>query len=87
MAIITKTTYGFVTQYYDTTIGKWTSQEFVAGDMVDYTDEANNNINDKGAKLPYLPFDMVQPTEDDSIEQLDDTKIVRLGGSDESPST
>lgn len=59
MAIVKKTTVGFVIQEYDTETGKFVSQEFVAGDQVDWED----NFGDALCNPPneYLSFDMVQP--------------------------
>ena len=59
MAIVNKITYGFVTQQFDTKTGKFISQEFTAGDQVDYENkrgEAVDSIDE------YLEFDMVQPS-------------------------
>ena len=70
--IIKKIVHGYVVQTFDTKKGKFTSQEFVAGDC-DYekkdgspTFEYDNPESD--AKFfahpdgePYLSFDMVQP--------------------------
>ncbi len=80
--LINKITTGFVIQTYDTDKGEYISQEFKAGDQVDY--EGNNgeslSINalsnlgfgpfaDSGE--PYLPFDMVQPCKEGDISHTD----------------
>jgi hypothetical protein len=64
--IVEKITVGFVIQEFDTKTKKFVSQEFIAGDQVDYEDENGDPV--KGLSLEaivkeYLPFDMVQPTE------------------------
>ncbi len=69
--IINKTTVGFVVQQFDTEKGKFISQEFVAGDDVefDYDDYSDKDVNDTVSPQdvmddfgdPYLPFEMVQP--------------------------
>ena len=74
--IIKKITVGFVVQTFDTETGKYVSQDFVAGDQVDYEtekqningaflDDKNNVLDDVCSKMPfpepYLPFNMVQP--------------------------
>jgi len=63
--LVRKITVGFVTQVYDTKRKKWISQEFTAGDQVDFEDSKGNpadvaeyELNKNGA---YLPYDMVQP--------------------------
>ena len=70
--IIKKVTTGYVTQQYDTEAKQWLSQEFIAGDEVDWEDENGNPTDppedfedDKGWSSvdvgSYLPFNMVQP--------------------------
>lgn len=70
--LIHKITTGFVTQTFNTETGKYISQEFTAGDPVEYEDEFRDNLTaEKMATVgfgpqapngePYLPFDMVQP--------------------------
>jgi len=56
--IVKKITVGFVVQVYDTETNKYTSQEFVAGDQVDFEDEYGKAVDSISA---YLPFEMVQP--------------------------
>lgn len=72
--LIRKITHGFVIQVFDTETSNWLSQEFVAGDQVEY-ENANTNepcdledanyFNKDGDPEAlgesYLPFDMVQP--------------------------
>mgnify|MGYP003343097949 CR=1 FL=1 len=61
---INKITTGFVIQTFDTEKNEWVSQEFVAGDTVDYETE-HGEVIDSGHSFfenePYLPFDMVKP--------------------------
>lgn len=61
---IRKITTGWVTQTFDTDINDWVSQEFFAGDEVNWEDENGETIatEDVGDALDnYLPFNMVQP--------------------------
>ncbi len=59
---INKITYGFVVQKFDTKTGKFTEQEFVAGDQVEYEDMYGDTPSDKFVdKVGELNFDMVQP--------------------------
>jgi len=65
---INKTTCGFVIQTWDTDLQKWTGQEFVAGDQVEY-EKAGTFQTLTPAQIwpnqpePYLPFQMQQPDE------------------------
>ncbi len=61
--LIKKITTGFVIQTWDTEKLIFTSQEFVAGDQVDYEDEKGQYpFNDSfEGEIGYLPFDMKQP--------------------------
>ena len=66
--LLKKITHGFVIQVLDPSKGRWTSQEFVAGDQTEYETEDGETINDLDfteqagvGEEPYLPFDMVQP--------------------------
>ena len=72
--IINKITTGFVIQQWDTKKKAWVSQEFTAGDQCDYEnvygdtsteggDSFQDLLVDKDGNEPYLPFDMVNPTE------------------------
>lgn len=55
-----KITIGYVVQVYDTELGRYVSQEFVAGDQVMVEDMEGNPVD--GDEIPdYLPFDMLQP--------------------------
>lgn len=54
-----KITVGFVVQTFDET-GQPVSQEFVAGDQVDYETLTGEPI-DAPANEVYLPFEMAQP--------------------------
>jgi hypothetical protein len=56
--IVKKVTTGFVIQSFDTNTRKYTGQEFIAGDQVDYETETGHPIE---SFSEYLPFDMVQP--------------------------
>ena len=67
MAIVKKITVGFVIQEYDTETGKFVSQEFMAGDQVDWEDEDGNAIPKEDA---YLSFEMVQPEDIESVEDI-----------------
>jgi hypothetical protein len=67
--IINKITNGFVSQLFDTETGKYTHQDFVAGN-VDYEDQTGNPVDPVECGMqaadgtePYLPFDMIQPSE------------------------
>jgi hypothetical protein len=59
MAIIRKITYGFVDQQFDTDTGKFISQEFTAGDQVEFEDRHGEAVDEISE---YLEFDMVQPS-------------------------
>lgn len=64
--VISKITTGFVIQNFDTELQAWVSQEFVAGDEVDYEVDGDpiNEADFEDRVLTgqfYLPFDMVQP--------------------------
>ena len=77
MTLIYKFTTGFVKQTFDTEQGKFVSQEFTAGDCVEYEDEHQfpvfpERFKDENGKKCYLPFDMVQPEERETINELID---------------
>ena len=70
--LINKITTGFVIQTFDTDTRQYISQNFVAGDQVDYESTDGQtpiedgfmesvNFGPYAEKEPYLPFDMVQP--------------------------
>lgn len=71
--LINKITTGFVIQTYDTDKKEYSEQEFFAGDEVNY--ELPNGESADWAEMgkvgfgphaeeePYLPFDMVQPSD------------------------
>ena len=65
--LVNKVTAGFVVQVFDTELGRFVSQEFVAGDQTDYEDKDGNAVESKVLEVDgmqaYLPFDMVQPVE------------------------
>ena len=56
--IVNKTTPGFVIQQFDTETRRFISQEFIAGDEVDFEDEDGEPVDSFDE---YLPFDMTQP--------------------------
>jgi hypothetical protein len=58
--LVKKITTGFVIQAYDTETRKYTGQEFIAGDQVDWEDEYGEKLVECSTK-EYLPFNMVQP--------------------------
>ena len=63
---INKTTYGFVTQTWDTVLNRWIDQGFVAGDQTEYEEAATDRILAPAdiwpdGPEPYLPFHMKQP--------------------------
>jgi len=63
MKYINKITTGWVTQRYNPETQKFVSQEFYAGDDVSYEDGVSGAlINDCEPDMPYLPFDMVDPS-------------------------
>jgi hypothetical protein len=63
--IVNKTTTGFVVQKFDSETGRCLSQEFVAGDQVEWEDQAGNAVEDGqyGIDLEglYFPLEMKQP--------------------------
>ena len=59
--IINKITTGFVIQQFDTEKQKFVSQEFIAGDEVDWETEVGQPADMD--ESPYLPFNMEQPDE------------------------
>jgi len=65
--IVRKVTPGFVVQEFDAATGRCLSQEFVAGDQVDWEDRAGNAISDGdfGIDLEglFFPQEMKQPEE------------------------
>jgi len=63
---INKITYGFVAQQWDTELQKWTSQEFIAGEVEDYETEDGDPPGlsfEDALKMEDEPlsFEMVQP--------------------------
>ena len=63
---INKITPGFVIQTWDTELNRWISQEFVAGEQVEYEHVGSNRTLDPSdiwleTPEPYLPFLMSQP--------------------------
>jgi len=60
--IINKITTGFVIQTFDSATGKFLTQEFIAGDQVDYENLFGEAVDAREGDN-YLPFDMYQPNE------------------------
>lgn len=60
--IVNKITIGFVIQQFDTETNTFVSQEFIAGDEVTYENQMGEAVD---SFLEYLPFEMVQPTEEE----------------------
>ena len=80
--MIYKITVGFVTQTFETHKNKFVSQDFTAGDTVDYEDSQGNPLDNKSIDFEllsksYLPFDMVQPGK--KYIQLLDTDSKQIG--------
>ena len=63
--LIDKITIGFVIQTFDTDTRQYTSQEFIAGDDVQYEQDGQSVnaqlMEDCDGIEPYLPFNMEQP--------------------------
>lgn len=60
--LIKKITVGFVVQTWDDDKKRWVSQDFVAGDQVDWeTEDGTPIVVDSTSEVPYLHFNMVQP--------------------------
>lgn len=63
--ILNKITTGFVVQKFDSDTGRCLSQEFVAGDQVEWEDQAGNAVEDGQCGIDleglYFPPDMKQP--------------------------
>lgn len=68
---INKITTGFVVQTFDTDSGKFTEQNFTAGDETTWNDHFGNQLERNSELIvshgwldePYLDFEMVQPNE------------------------
>lgn len=58
--IINKITTGFVVQKFDTDTGRCISQEFIAGDQVEWENQEGSSIEEDDISL-YFPLDMKQP--------------------------
>jgi len=70
--MINKITTGFVVQEFDEVTKKCVSQEFVAGDEVEWEALDGMPIDDELVNvetLPYQPFNMVQPDDKDEEER------------------
>lgn len=64
--IVRKYTTGYVCQEFDTETGNLISQNFRAGDPVEFEDEDGNELDVFESEVLltlYAPFDMVQPSE------------------------
>src|SRR5229473_1799053 len=84
--LINKITTGFVIQGFDTDKGKYVSQEFVAGNPVEYEDKSGNPVDSslmqsEDGTEPYLPFDMQQPQQERTLHELLDAISVMAPGS------
>lgn len=70
--IVRKITTGFVVQEFDAETGRCVSQEFIAGDQVEFEDRQGNSISDGdfGIDLEglYFPLEMKQPEEADRAD-------------------
>ena len=67
--MVYKITHGFVIQRFDN--NKFMSQEFVAGDQVEYETPNGKQVEEVSDDLPYVPFEMVQPiTEEIQLNEL-----------------
>lgn len=66
--IVKKVTVGFVIQEFDTEKNQFVSQEFIAGDQVDWETEDGDKIDpddyvaQEDGTIPSLSFDMVPPS-------------------------
>ena len=69
--LLRKITIGFVIQTYDTEVKRFVEQEFVAGDEVVFEDNNGDSLLQEtlpeefqvDGKQSYLPFDLVQPSD------------------------
>jgi len=63
--LVKKITTGFVIQTFDTELGKFVNQDFIAGDGCDYEDENGETVDsdllEVDGQEAYLPFNMQQP--------------------------
>ena len=61
--LIQKITEGHVIQTFDTKLGRFISQVFVASGRSEYEDESGRPVDPKvmGDPEPYLPYDMAPP--------------------------
>jgi len=75
---IKKITVGFVVQEYNPETGRWTGQEFVVGDQVDWEDEYGNPVDPPGNAPPAPPLDMVQPSPVYSVYSVWDEEDVMV---------
>jgi hypothetical protein len=70
--ILRKITSGFVVQEFDSETGRCLSQEFVAGDQVEWENRQSNLVSDGdfGIDLEelYYPMEMKQPEEADNAD-------------------
>lgn len=77
---INKITVGFVIQTFDTNSRKYTSQEFIAGDDVQYEQDGApvdaKLMEDEDGTEPYLPFTMKQPNDHQIVVDIDHLAMV-----------
>jgi len=66
--LVNKITVGFVVQAYVVETGRCVSQDFVAGDQVDYEDAKGGSTDWREPAACYQPFLMVQPSDTDPSE-------------------
>jgi len=73
---INKITTGYVIQVFDTDSKQYISQEFAAGNPVEYesqtgeiVDPVENGMQDADGTEPYLPFNMIQPNSVESCRE------------------
>jgi len=63
--LVKKITTGFVIQTFDTELGKFVNQDFIAGDGCDYEDmygeTVDSDLLEVDGEEAYLPFNMQQP--------------------------
>jgi hypothetical protein len=77
---INKITVGFVIQTFDTNTRKYTSQEFIAGDDVQYEQDGEpvdaKLMEDDYGNEPCLPFSMQQPNDHQFVVDVDHLAMV-----------
>lgn len=81
--LISKVTIGFVIQTFDQSQDRFTSQEFVAGDEVNYEDDNGEPVDSAECEIergdvmsePYIGFDMIQPQDNPRISVDNDLQL------------